>query len=122
MSSPGDEHAPATLPRSARLTESRDFNRVFEQASRVRDRYFTILYRPSEGAEPRLGMAVSRRTAPKATDRNRIKRLVRETFRHRRARLGPRDIVVIAKAPARDADRAELRRCLDRLWQKVAQR
>lgn len=120
MTSRGNANAPATLPRSARLTESRDFNRVFEQASRARDRYFTILYRPSEDGGPRLGMAVSRRAAPKATDRNRIKRMVRETFRHRRAALGPRDIVVIAKAPARDADRAELHRCLDRLWHKIA--
>lgn len=118
MSAPGD--APVTLPRRARLTQSRQFNRVFASASRVRDQYFTILFRPSEVAEPRLGMAVSRRNAPKATDRSRIKRIVRETFRHRRAMLGPCDIVVIAKPSARQAERAQLQSSLNRLWQKIA--
>lgn len=118
MAWPGN--APAKLPRSARLTDSRDFNRVFQDATSVKDHCFTILTRENAEKQPRLGMAVSRRAAPKATDRNRIKRLIRETFRHRQDRLGARDIVVIAKAPARHASRAELNQRLRRLWDRVA--
>jgi ribonuclease P protein component len=118
LASPGT--GSAKLPRSARLTQSREFDRVFKDASRVRDRYFTILYRYSPEEQPRLGMAVSRRTAPKATDRSRIKRLIRETFRQRQYRLAPYDIVVIAKAPARHASRSELQGCLGCLWERLA--
>jgi len=112
--------AASTLPRTARLTQGRDFNRVFQNASRVSDRYFTVLFRPNGGHGARLGMAVSRRKAPKATDRNRIKRIIRETFRHRRAEIGSNDIIVIPKPAAREATRTQLHRCLSRLWGKVA--
>jgi len=53
---------------------------------------FYIVRRP-EGP-PRLGLLVTRRHAALATDRNRIKRCIREAFRLEQARLGPIDVLV----------------------------
>jgi len=61
-------------------------------------------------------MAISRRHARRAVDRNRIKRLVRESFRRRRATLPPLDVVVMLRTDPADVPNAALRAGLDRLW------
>lgn len=43
---------------------------------------------------PRLGILVSRKHAPRAIERNRIKRCIREAFRLEQQNLGPLDILV----------------------------
>ena len=67
---------------------------MFKQGRRTRARYFTIVSAPS-GDSPRLGLAIGRRASPRAVVRNRIKRIVRDVFRH--AALPALDIVVVAR-------------------------
>lgn len=67
----------------------------------------------------RLGLAIARRAVRHAHDRNRIKRTVRETFRHRRDRIQAGDYVVTANAAAATASPNELRAALDQLWHKL---
>jgi len=43
---------------------------------------------------PRLGLLVTRQHASRASERNRIKRCVREAFRLEQARLGALDVLV----------------------------
>ncbi len=69
-----------------------------------------------DAGSARLGMAISRRHARTAVERNRIKRLVRESFRRRRAALPPLDIVVMLKAGTAGVANAGLRTGLERLW------
>ncbi|HKJ94919.1 MAG TPA: ribonuclease P protein component [Gammaproteobacteria bacterium] len=95
---------------------------MFRGARRVGDRYFTVLLLENDTDGARLGMAVSRRTAPRAVDRNRIKRLVRESFRHWRTQLGNCDVVVIAKVPCREAGRPAIHLSLTGLWQRASKR
>ena len=53
------------------------------------------LYRlPNSLAHPRLALVVPKRLAPRATTRNRIRRLIREAFRLQQQRLGGNDCVV----------------------------
>ena len=47
--------------------------------------------------QARLGIVVAKRNVRLAVARNRIKRLVRETFRHQQQRLNGLDIVVVVK-------------------------
>ena len=57
---------------------------------------------PSAGG-PRLGVIAGRHAWPRAVDRNRFRRLARETFRLMQHRLQPRDYVVRARNPQRAA-------------------
>jgi len=55
---------------------------------------------PSDSG-PRLGVIAGRHAWPRAVDRNRFRRLARETFRLLRHRLQPRDYIVRARNPQR---------------------
>lgn len=50
-------------------------------------------------AVARLGLIVPKRCVAKAHDRNRVKRVIREAFRHRAYGLAPYDIVVRVRGP-----------------------
>jgi len=65
---------------------------------------------PSESG-PRLGVIAGRHAWPRAVDRNRFRRLVRDAFRLLQHRLQRRDYVVRARSPQRsEPDGAEIRK------------
>ena len=69
--------------RHHRLTDASDFSRVFDQATvRETSQNTLLLGRLSENPVNRLGMIVAKKNVPRAVDRNRIKRLMREVFRN----------------------------------------
>lgn len=60
---------------------------------------------------PRLGVIAGRHAWPRAVDRNRFRRLVRETFRVLQHRLQLRDYVMRTRNPQRgDPDGAEIKK------------
>ncbi len=91
----------ATFPKAARLRRRREFLAVQREGRRRHTEHFVVLQRRAAGtAMARLGVTVSSRVG-NAVARNRVKRLVREVFRRRRATLRLRvDVVVIAKTGA----------------------
>lgn len=80
----------------------------------------TAQIKPNDRSVARLGLAVSRRVSKLAVERNRIKRVARDSFRRHRAALGAFDILLIANPPAALADNACLRADLEQLWQRIA--
>jgi ribonuclease P protein component len=87
-------------------------------AARSSDQLFTVLSCANSRRCARLGLAISRRAARRAVDRNRIKRLAREAFRQSPHCAGV-DIIVFAKQAAATQSRAALRRSLDRHYRRV---
>ena len=79
-----------------------------------------MLARANHLGGARLGLAVSRKRVPKAVCRNRIKRVVRDSFRHHRRELGGLDIVVIARPGLARVGNAELRRVVAEHWRDLA--
>ena len=67
--------------RQSRLLKPAEFKLVFNKPLRSGDDCFRILARPNELQRHRLGMAVSKKACAKAVGRNRIKRVIRESFR-----------------------------------------
>ena len=114
LQSPADR----TFPRSSRLTRSAQFQRVFGSGTRFGNGVFTIRVAPSESGRPRLGLAVSRKCARLAVQRHRIKRIVRESFRHQRSALPPMDYVVMCAPGAAHLSNSELSRTLRGLWKR----
>ncbi|MBI5461962.1 MAG: ribonuclease P protein component [Gammaproteobacteria bacterium] len=116
------ERSPASFTRSARLTRPVEYRRVFAEAGRSTSRALTVLTAPNGLSYPRLGLAISKKAASRAVVRNRIKRIVRESFRHRQGELGGWDIVVMAKASAATATRQALRAELEEHWNRLKRR
>jgi ribonuclease P protein component len=92
------------------------YGRVFKKAKRSRDKWFTVLYRESGISGARLGLAIAKKHCRRATDRNRIKRIVRESFRQNQAGLDGLDIVVINQPAATGASNRQLFDSLSGHW------
>ena len=113
------EHA--GFDRRYRLLNAADFDGVFSQAQRSSDRYFTVLYCRNSLAWPRLGLAIAKKRVRRAVGRNRIKRLVRESFRQTKKQLLGTDIVIMARDAADRASNPDLKRSLARHWRHIAE-
>lgn len=108
------------LERRARLTNKADFRHIFERPYESADRWFTVLARPNGLGYPRLGMAISRKAAGAAVPRNRIKRVIRESFRFCQGQLGGMDIIVIGRPGLAAQSNALLFDSLRQHWIRLA--
>lgn len=113
--------SPQGFSRARRLRRPAQFSRVFSRSERSSDQYFTVLANANEQHDARLGLAISKRAAKKAVQRNRLKRLVRDVFR-RHETLPALDFVVMAGAAAKGASNAQLRASLERHFRRLADR
>lgn len=82
-----DGSALLRLPKSARLAKPAEFRRVYEQGKRFEGRFMTVFILPTKNQAHRLGITASKKAIGKAHERNRAKRLLRESFRLSRAEL-----------------------------------
>jgi ribonuclease P protein component len=109
----------AGLPREARLRSAGDFAALRHTSGRLGGRCFSVRYRVNELGHPRMGLAISKRVSKRAVDRNRIKRLVRESFRRARLDLPSVDLMVMAREQACGLPGPELLAELQQLWKKL---
>lgn len=109
----------AGLPRDARLRRPGDFAALRTSSGRASARCFHVRYRDNGLGHARLGLAISKRVSKRAVERNRIKRLLRESFRRVRHQLPPVDLMVMAREQAAGVPGAELLRDIDSLWKKL---
>ncbi len=75
------------LPKETRLAKRAEFLRVYEQGKRIEGRFMTVFILPSGGELQRIGVTATKKGIGKAHDRNRAKRLLRESFRLSRREL-----------------------------------
>ena len=82
----------------------------------------TVLAAPNQLQPARLGLAISRKVARNAVARNRIKRVIRESFRHWQARLDTLDIVVLGRTGIALQPGKTLDSSLENLWIKLIEK
>lgn len=93
----------------------------------LRGNGISVLLGGSVSGEARLGLIVPKRILQRAVDRNRVKRVLREWFRHGRTRLAGRDCVIrltpaSTKGPAVKVDGVSLLAELERIVPREAVR
>ncbi|MFW6092375.1 MAG: ribonuclease P protein component [Pseudomonadota bacterium] len=105
------------FPPEVRLCHAREFDHVFRAATlRKRRGPLRLSAVANRMHTARLGLVVGKRALPKAHQRNRAKRVLRDTFRRRRRNLPPMDIVIRVTGPApNDLYRASLEALLSEL-------
>jgi len=122
----GEQSVGMALSRQSRLCGPKEFSRVFEQAVVSADAGFKVLGRLAEQRNSRLGMAVSREVDKRAVQRNRLKRVIRESFRMHYLSDSPRppaaDIVVLPRRQAVAASNEQLFDQLASHWARIDDR
>ncbi len=89
--------------RRYRLTKTDEFSSVFGFRKAIRGKLLMLHYQPraTGNDDARLGVVIAKKLLKRAVDRNRVKRIVREQFRRRRAELPAYDLIVrLAVKPA----------------------
>lgn len=113
--------------RESRLLTPGQFQYVFTKPIRFGSRHFTILITPTNLTEDsdknnRLGLAIAKKRVKLAVQRNRIKRIIRESFRLNQHDLPAIDMVVMVKSGIDQLDNKEINQELEKIWRKIIQR
>ncbi|WP_277949396.1 ribonuclease P protein component [Chromatium okenii] len=102
--------------RAQRLCNATQFKRVFAHPMRTGKAGFIVLCRANDLTEARLGLAISKKCARRAVDRNRLKRIARESFRIHCQSIPPVDIVILCVHGAPKIPNTQLFSYLERAW------
>jgi ribonuclease P protein component len=104
--------------RQHRLTQASEFKSVFAKPYvKQGDANMLLLGKKNNQNTPRLGLAVAKKQLKHAVSRNRFKRLTRESFRFHLDIIKDLDVVVVARAGAKDKTNKELLDLLSKNWQ-----
>ncbi len=110
------------FPREARISSRKQYLDIYARGHRLHSAYFVVFGVASPEAGPRLGITATKKFGP-AVARNRIKRVVREIFRHHRDELTQSvDIVVNVKAAAREQTKVRLESDLSAAMRELSRR
>jgi ribonuclease P protein component len=94
---------------SLRLHKTDEFSSVFAFRRVLRGRHFALHYSPNSAGTPRLGLVVAKKLAKRAVQRNLVKRLGRDVFRHAQASLPSYDLVLRLSAKLDDVTKRGMR-------------
>jgi len=109
----------ATFRRAMKMTRPGEFSRVFRQGKRTGGGGLTVLTVENSVGHPRLGLAIAKKHIKHAHERNRLKRIIRESFRNNQSALSNIDIVVLSRPGVTNRDSAALWAALERHWLTV---
>lgn len=111
-----------TFSRELRLLAPAQFKSVFTQPIKASSAEITLLAIPNSEQHPRIGLTVAKRFVKNASDRNRIKRVIRTSFRLHQHEIPNLDIVVLVRNGVVDMENAQLHRLIEKLWRKLSRR
>jgi len=104
-----------------RLLTSHDFKCVFDNvAIKAGTSELLVLAIDNHDKKPaRLGLVVAKKNQKRAVDRNRFKRVIRESFRTHQHQLEGLELVVLNRRGANKIDSIALKKVVDQTWQRI---
>lgn len=114
-----------TFQPECRLLKAAEFKAVFDHAMyKVHQPGFMLLaiQRSAESSQSRIGIVVAKRKIKRAHERNRFKRLTRESFRLHQQQLSALDIVIMAKQGADHIQNPDMHQELQTAWRMLQNR
>lgn len=107
-----------TFEPEKRLRKPSEFKFALTSGQRVRHPviHFALDHNTNR---PRLGLTVPKKVLRRAHDRNRIKRLIRESFRHHQHKLPPVNIVAMVRFGIEELSNQEISEILAHQWRRI---
>ncbi|MRX27957.1 ribonuclease P protein component [Kangiella sp. HZ709] len=105
-----------------RLLTAKQYKQVFSDPVKASSKHFTLLACTNSLDFPRLGIIVAKKNVRLAVERNRIKRLTRESFRTSNQALPAIDCVILARRASSEQTNQVLFEQLAGLWKKISKR
>jgi ribonuclease P protein component len=113
----------STFGREKRLLTARSYRAVFgDTCYKVAHPNLLLLARPNELSHPRLGLVVAKKHIRHAVNRNRVKRVVRDSFRRAQDLLDSLDIVFLARQGIDQLSPAEQTALLENSWRRLSRK
>ena len=112
---------PFKFQKQKKIKNKADFQFVYNQKTKISQKFLIATYKKNNFSYPRLGVTVSKRVSKLAVTRNKIKRIVREQFRLNQARLPKIDIVIIMRPEAVKLSKNALQEQINKLWKKLSE-
>lgn len=109
-----------SFSRQFRLREEKKFRELLSSGAKTSTPYFFIRHRSNGGPDPRLGIVAPKKTFRRVVDRNRLKRIARESFRRAARRLPPHDFLVYYLASALVTEGVVLAQSLRECWARIS--
>ena len=105
---------------SLRLQKKSEFTHVFDQVDKkFHINGLLILIKKNDQTHLRLGLVIAKKNLKFASDRNTVKRQIRESVRINQSLLAGLDIIVLAKRDIKQVDRKSLWQALNQFWPTV---
>ena len=98
------------------------FKSVFSNPIKASSAEITLLAIPNTEQHPRMGLTVAKRFVKRANQRNRIKRVIRDSFRLNQHDIPHLDIVVRVRNGVMEMENAEINKLIEKLWRKLSRR
>ncbi len=108
------------FPKALRLKTKEQLQQAFQNTSKISARNFAIFSKPNKLYYPRLGIIITKRAVRSAVNRNRLKRIIRESFRLQQKNIAGKDIIFLAYKGLDKIAREELKECLTKKWQQLS--
>jgi ribonuclease P protein component len=106
------------LSRKYRLKKNKDFERVYKEGEGFKEDFLFLKVLANNLENPRIGIVVGKKVSNKATERNLIKRRLREAVRKRipEVKNGLDIIIVVLKDASKEISFEEIEKVVNRLF------
>ncbi|CAA0104411.1 Ribonuclease P protein component [Zhongshania aliphaticivorans] len=109
--------------KSSRLLNASEYQAVFDESRlKVSTAELLFLARKNDLNRARLGLVIAKKNVKLSVQRNRIKRVIRETFRMNKHNLQGIDIIVLARRGLGDLSNKKLNETCNQLWHQLEKR
>jgi ribonuclease P protein component len=106
------------LTHQSKIAKPSEYKAIFNNGNMTRGKYWQVMSIKTDTSKAKLGLAISKKVHRLAVDRNRFKRIARETFRLQQIQFKNWQFVIMAKH-AKPANNATIAQDLLMLLNKI---
>ena len=106
--------------KSRRLLKATQYDSIFSSVDyKVSSKEILCLSKSNHLDHPRLGLIIAKKNVRHAVQRNRVKRIIRESFRLNQHNLPAVDIVILARKGLDELNNAEIHNEISEIWKRL---